>query len=135
MLCLIATYSKTPIPHQQNHSNAHDAGIRVDVDLANGHSLSDTLFGIFFEEINHAGEGGLYAEMVMDRSFDELALTQHLEPAAEHVLVHDIARTAFSQPSYRQRIQSHRPRHPSRWNSSLAAYGCASSVQRPVQQH
>ena len=28
-------------------------------------------YGLFFEEINHAGDGGLYAEMVRNRSFDE----------------------------------------------------------------
>jgi hypothetical protein len=26
-------------------------------------AVSPSLYGIFFEEINHAGEGGLYAEM------------------------------------------------------------------------
>ena len=28
-------------------------------------------YGLFFEEINHAGEGGLYAELVRNRAFDE----------------------------------------------------------------
>ena len=28
------------------------------------------LFGIFFEDINHAADGGLYAEMVQNRSFE-----------------------------------------------------------------
>jgi alpha-L-arabinofuranosidase len=36
-----------------------------------GHAISPTLWGIFFEEINFAGEGGLYAEMVRNRSFEE----------------------------------------------------------------
>jgi alpha-L-arabinofuranosidase len=31
--------------------------------------ISSNLFGIFFEEINYAGEGGLYAELVRNRSF------------------------------------------------------------------
>ena len=35
-----------------------------------GISVSNTLYGIFFEEINHAGEGGLYAEMVKNRDFE-----------------------------------------------------------------
>jgi alpha-L-arabinofuranosidase len=35
-------------------------------------AISSNLFGIFFEEINHAGDGGLYAEMVRNRSFEEL---------------------------------------------------------------
>ncbi len=34
-----------------------------------GAVVSSNLFGIFFEEINFAGEGGLYAEMVRDRAF------------------------------------------------------------------
>ncbi|HKI68177.1 MAG TPA: carbohydrate binding domain-containing protein, partial [Verrucomicrobiae bacterium] len=35
-----------------------------------GVQISSNLFGIFFEEINFAGEGGLYAEMVRNRSLD-----------------------------------------------------------------
>ena len=34
-----------------------------------GAVISSNLFGIFFEEINFAGDGGLYAEMVRNRSF------------------------------------------------------------------
>lgn len=33
-------------------------------------AVSPSLYGIFFEEINHAGEGGLYAEMVLNRDFE-----------------------------------------------------------------
>lgn len=33
------------------------------------HALGD-LYGIFFEDINHAADGGLYAEMVRNRSFE-----------------------------------------------------------------
>jgi len=29
------------------------------------HEVSPTLFGVFFEEINHAGTGGLYGELGM----------------------------------------------------------------------
>ncbi|MBQ6020860.1 MAG: carbohydrate binding domain-containing protein [Clostridia bacterium] len=32
--------------------------------------ISDLLFGIFFEDINFAADGGLYAEMVANRSFE-----------------------------------------------------------------
>ncbi|XP_065839002.1 uncharacterized protein [Oscarella lobularis] len=32
--------------------------------------VSPLLWGIFFEEINHAGDGGLYAEMVQNRAFE-----------------------------------------------------------------
>src|ERR1700723_3110234 len=36
-----------------------------------GAVVSSNLFGIFFEEINFAGDGGVYAEMVRNRSFAE----------------------------------------------------------------
>lgn len=36
-----------------------------------GTTISPSMYGIFFEEINHAGDGGLYAEMVQNRSFEE----------------------------------------------------------------
>lgn len=34
-------------------------------------AVSPRLYGIFFEEINHAGDGGLYAELVQNRSFED----------------------------------------------------------------
>src|SRR5882672_10400197 len=38
-----------------------------------GAQISSNLFGIFFEEINNAGDGGLYAERVRNRSFEDSA--------------------------------------------------------------
>ncbi len=38
-----------------------------------GAVISSNLFGVFFEEINFAGEGGLYAEMVRNRAFYDSA--------------------------------------------------------------
>lgn len=35
-----------------------------------GAKISDTMYGIFFEDINYAADGGLYAEMVKNRSFE-----------------------------------------------------------------
>lgn len=44
----------------------------ITIDAAKkGNSISPTLHGIFFEEISHAGEGGLYAEMIQNRGFEE----------------------------------------------------------------
>ena len=34
------------------------------------HPVPPTLFGIFFEDINHGADGGLYAELVQNRSFE-----------------------------------------------------------------
>lgn len=36
-----------------------------------GPETSPYQYGLFFEEINHAGDGGLYAELVRNRSFEE----------------------------------------------------------------
>jgi alpha-L-arabinofuranosidase len=38
-----------------------------------GARISPNLYGIFFEEINHAGDGGLYGELVRNRSFEDAA--------------------------------------------------------------
>lgn len=37
---------------------------------AGGKPISPDLFGIFFEDINYAADGGLYAELVQNRSFE-----------------------------------------------------------------
>eukprot|EP00727_Mastigamoeba_balamuthi_P007029 m51a1_g2947 hypothetical protein (627) ;mRNA; f:622779-625143 len=34
--------------------------------------ISPTLYGVFFEEINFAGEGGLYAELIRNRDFEAM---------------------------------------------------------------
>lgn len=41
-----------------------------------GNTVSSTLHGVFFEEISHAGEGGLYAELIQNRGFEEADLPQ-----------------------------------------------------------
>lgn len=47
--------------------------IRVDLNRK-GTIVSPNLYGIFFEEISHAGDGGLYAELVQNRGFEEHVL-------------------------------------------------------------
>ncbi|MDP2884523.1 MAG: hypothetical protein Q8P51_05840, partial [Ignavibacteria bacterium] len=42
-----------------------------------GPQISPTLYGIFFEEINCAGDGGLYAELIRNRSFEESSTPVH----------------------------------------------------------
>jgi len=39
-------------------------------------AISPELFGIFFEDLNHAADGGLYGELIRNRSFDFSALEQ-----------------------------------------------------------
>ncbi|XP_050369283.1 alpha-L-arabinofuranosidase 1-like isoform X2 [Argentina anserina] len=49
---------------------AQTAELVVNASQASGRPISPTLFGIFFEEINHAGAGGLWAELVNNRGFE-----------------------------------------------------------------
>jgi alpha-L-arabinofuranosidase len=47
----------------------------ITVDLASpGARIPTGLYGIFFEEISHAGDGGLYAELVQNRGFEDANL-------------------------------------------------------------
>src|SRR5215203_5239880 len=39
-----------------------------------GPAVPWNLYGIFFEEISHAGEGGLYAELIQNRGFEDSRL-------------------------------------------------------------
>ena len=49
----------------------------LNVDLASHEAdVPSSMYGIFFEEINHAGDGGLYGEMLMNRSFEERVLPE-----------------------------------------------------------
>lgn len=48
------------------------AQIIMNIDASQrGPKISPYQYGLFFEEINHAGEGGLYAELVRNRSFED----------------------------------------------------------------
>src|SRR5688500_16506194 len=39
-----------------------------------GAKIASTLHGIFFEEISHGGEGGLYGELIQNRGIEESRL-------------------------------------------------------------
>lgn len=57
-----------------NTATAYDkdnADYALSIDAADEvHEISELLYGIFFEDINFAADGGLYAEMVINRSFE-----------------------------------------------------------------
>lgn len=47
----------------------------INIDAAKpGAPIASTLHGIFFEEISHGGEGGLYGELIQNRGFEESRL-------------------------------------------------------------
>ncbi|HEX7780651.1 MAG TPA: alpha-L-arabinofuranosidase C-terminal domain-containing protein [Vicinamibacterales bacterium] len=58
---------------QQNAAERLRGTIAVDV-AKTGPRIPANLYGIFYEEINHAGDGGLYAELVQNRGFEDANL-------------------------------------------------------------
>jgi len=71
-LTLFALIPMLPVQAQK----AKDAKITIDVSKP-GHAISPTLFGIFFEDINLSADGGLYPELVRNRSFEDADSLQY----------------------------------------------------------
>ena len=44
--------------------------VNIQVEGSNSKKISDMLIGVFFEDINYAADGGLYAELVQNRDFE-----------------------------------------------------------------
>ncbi len=52
-------------------TNEANAQVNIQVDVAQkGIEISPTLYGIFYEDINFASDGGLYAELIRNRSLE-----------------------------------------------------------------
>jgi len=48
------------------------AQVTIDIDAQQrGPKVSPVLYGIFYEDINHAADGGIYAELIRNRSFED----------------------------------------------------------------
>ena len=70
ILCISQVYSQQPINNSSaNHSAQSPNLISVYADKP-GSSIQPTMWGIFFEDINFAADGGIYAELVKNRSFE-----------------------------------------------------------------
>ena len=53
-------------------ATAAHAQVVIDIDAQQrGPRISPTHYGIFFEDINHAADGGIYAELIRNRSFED----------------------------------------------------------------
>ncbi|MEU6290105.1 alpha-L-arabinofuranosidase C-terminal domain-containing protein [Streptomyces sp. NPDC046988] len=57
------------LPSPVHAEAAADYTITVDPS-ARGATIDDTMYGVFYEDINRAADGGLYAELVQNRSFE-----------------------------------------------------------------
>ncbi|MEU1191143.1 alpha-L-arabinofuranosidase C-terminal domain-containing protein [Streptomyces sp. NPDC005859] len=64
---LLTATALVPVP--AHAETVTDYAITVDP-TAKGAKIDDTMYGVFFEDINRAADGGLYAELVQNRSFE-----------------------------------------------------------------
>ncbi|WP_037670630.1 alpha-L-arabinofuranosidase C-terminal domain-containing protein [Streptomyces griseus] len=64
---VLAATALIPVPAHAD--SVTDYAITVDP-TAKGAKIDDTMYGVFFEDINRAADGGLYAELVQNRSFE-----------------------------------------------------------------
>ncbi|MEU2588466.1 alpha-L-arabinofuranosidase C-terminal domain-containing protein [Streptomyces avermitilis] len=60
------------VPAPAHAEDITDYTIAVDP-KGSGAKIDDTMYGVFFEDINRAADGGLYAELVQNRSFEYAA--------------------------------------------------------------
>jgi len=72
LLCLMTF---TTVLHAQS-AKVLKAKISIDINKP-GHTISPTLFGIFFEDINLSTDGGIYPELVRNRSFEDADTLQN----------------------------------------------------------
>ena len=54
-----------------------NADYQLSIDASNSYEISDLLYGLFLEDINFAIDGGLYAEMVKNRSFEYTSMAKN----------------------------------------------------------
>jgi alpha-L-arabinofuranosidase len=60
--------------------------LKIKVDVANpGAEINRGMYGIFYEDINHAGEGGLYAELINNRSFEAARMPEDMYREGHHI--------------------------------------------------
>ena len=68
---IVAALAALPLAVAPPAVAAADPDYTITVDSgATGAPISDEMYGVFFEDINYAADGGLYAELVRNRSFE-----------------------------------------------------------------
>nr|WP_315148869.1 alpha-L-arabinofuranosidase C-terminal domain-containing protein [uncultured Flavobacterium sp.] len=63
-------WSETTKTDNERFAGLKPVEAKFAVDAAKSKKISDKLLGIFFEDINYAADGGLYAELVQNRDFE-----------------------------------------------------------------
>jgi alpha-L-arabinofuranosidase len=75
-VCLFLTLISLSSFLNARHLRTDEAKIIVDVNKP-GHLISPLLFGAFFEDINLSADGGIYPELVQNRSFEDADTLQN----------------------------------------------------------
>ncbi|GER51948.1 alpha-L-arabinofuranosidase protein, partial [Striga asiatica] len=70
LLCFLIVQSSSFQSSATGIEANQTVALLVNASEASAKKIPSTLFGIFFEEINHAGAGGLWAELVSNRGFE-----------------------------------------------------------------
>lgn len=63
-------FAETTKDDQARFARLGEVKATVTINAKNTKSISDKLIGIFFEDINYAADGGIYAELVQNRGFE-----------------------------------------------------------------
>lgn len=65
-----ALYNESAKSDSQRFANLKPLTASITIHPAKSKPISDKLMGIFFEDINYAADGGLYAELIQNRDFE-----------------------------------------------------------------
>ncbi len=63
-------WSETTKTDKERFADLKPVEAKFSLDVTKSKKISNTLLGIFFEDINYAADGGLYAELVQNRDFE-----------------------------------------------------------------
>lgn len=63
-------YGESPKEDAQRFAGLQPVNAAITVQADKAKPISDKLMGIFFEDINYAADGGLYAELIQNRDFE-----------------------------------------------------------------
>ncbi|MBK5721908.1 alpha-L-arabinofuranosidase [Dysgonomonas sp. Marseille-P4677] len=63
-------YSENSSTDSERFASLESVSATISINTSKSKKISDLLMGIFFEDINYAADGGLYAELVQNRDFE-----------------------------------------------------------------
>ncbi len=75
----------------------------ITIDVASKKAeIAPTMYGVFFEDINRSADGGLYAEMIFNRGFEEMNLPSGCTYAPETKRVYAPHKAVYSSPEHKR---------------------------------